>query len=115
MKKQLTMVLSFLFITIFSFAQTKDSTATEKIKVWGSCDMCKTKIEKAAKAAGTITADWNEESKILNVTYLASKSNNKKIQQKIADAGYDTQDLRATDAAFNKLPGCCKYDRKPQL
>ena len=74
----------------------------------------KTKIEKAAKAAGAATADWNDESKVLNVTYSATKSNNKKIQQKVADAGYDTQDLRTTDAAFNKLPGCCKYDRKPQ-
>ena len=114
MKKQLTMVLSLLFVSMFSFAQTKDTTSTEKIKVWGNCDMCKTKIEKAAKAAGAATADWNDESKILYVTYSASKSNNKKIQQKIADAGYDTQDERATDAAFNKLPGCCKYDRKPQ-
>jgi mercuric ion binding protein len=115
MKKQLTMVLTFLFITMFSFAQTKDSTTIEKIKVWGNCDMCKTKIEKAAKSAGAATADWNEESKILNVTYSASKNNNKKIQLKVADAGYDTQDLRASDAAYNKLPGCCKYDRKPQL
>jgi hypothetical protein len=114
MKKQLTMVLSFLLVSMFSFAHTKDSTLTEKIKVWGICDMCKTKIEKAAKAAGAATADWNDESKVLNVTYSASKSNNKKIQQKVADAGYDTQDLRATDAAFNKLPGCCKYDRKPE-
>ena len=114
MKKHLTMVLTFLFVSMFSFAQTKDSTATEKIKVWGNCDMCKTKIEKAAKAAGAATADWNDESKILNVTFAASKSNNKKIQQKVADSGNDTQDLRATEAAFNKLPGCCKYDRKPQ-
>ncbi len=114
MKKQLTMVLSFLCITLFSFAQTKDSTFTEKINVWGNCNMCKNKIEKAAKAAGATTADWNDETKILYVTYTASKSNNKKIQQKVADAGYDTQDLRASDAAFNKLPGCCKYDRKPQ-
>jgi len=114
MKKQLTMVLSFLLVSMFSFAQTKDSTLTEKIKVWGICDMCKTKIEKAAKAAGAATADWNDESKVLNVTYSATKSNNKKIQQKVAYAGYDTQDLRTTDAAFNKLPGCCKYDRKPQ-
>lgn len=112
MKKQLTFILSFLFISIFSFAQTKSASTTEKIKVWGNCEMCKTKIEKAAKSAGASDAMWNEEAKILTVTYTTSKTSNKKIQEKVAAAGYDTQDATATDAAYKNLPGCCQYDRK---
>jgi hypothetical protein len=34
------------------------------------------------------------------------------IQQKIADAGYDTPKFKATDAAYNSLDKCCQYDRQ---
>ncbi len=116
MKTQITFLLSFLFVSLFSFAQTpkaKPTTqTTEKIKVWGNCDMCKAKIEKAAKAAGASYALWNEDAKMLTVKYAATKTSNKKIQDKVAAAGYDTQNATATENAYNKLPGCCKYDRK---
>jgi hypothetical protein len=29
----------------------------------------------------------------------------------IANAGHDTEMHKATDEAYNKLPGCCKYER----
>lgn len=103
-----------LFISIFavnfSFAQT--STKKETIKVWGNCGMCKTTIEKAARKAGATAANWNEDSKELNVTYVVAKTNATKIQEAIANAGYDTQDLIANDKAYNNLHGCCKYERK---
>ncbi len=113
MKKQLLFIASFLFISLFSFAQTTTTATTEKIKVWGNCEMCQSKIEKAAKAAGASYALWNEEAKLLTVTYEPSKTSSKKIQEKVAAAGYDTQDLTASDKAYKNLPGCCQYDRKP--
>ena len=112
MKKQLSFIASFLLLCICSFAQTKTDATTEKIKVWGNCEMCKEKIEKAAKTAGASYALWNEEAKILTVKYEASKTSNKKIQEKVAAAGYDTQDVTATEKAYKNLPGCCQYDRK---
>jgi hypothetical protein len=112
MKKQLSFLLSFVLIVIGSYAQTKPVAKTEKIKVWGNCEMCKSKIEKAATAAGASYALWNEEAKILTVKYAAAKTTNLKIQQKIAAAGYDTQDVTATDEAYKNLPECCQYDRK---
>lgn len=111
MKKQFSILASFLFISIFTFAQSK--TTTEKIKVWGNCEMCKEKIEKAAKQAGATEATWNEEAKVLTVTYASSKTSNKKIQEKVAAAGYDTEAVTATNKAYKNLPGCCQYDRKP--
>ena len=93
--------------SLFAFAQSN----TDTIKVWGNCDMCKEKIEKAAKDAGATAADWNSETMKLIVSYDASKSSNKKIQMKIASVGYDTQDVNASKASYNKLDKCCQYKR----
>lgn len=102
-------LVCILFISISTFAQKNKS---EDIKVWGNCGMCKSTIEKAAKSAGAAEADWNEDTKILTVSYDASNSGNQKIQKAVAAAGYDTQDLTAPEDVYNKLHGCCKYDRK---
>jgi mercuric ion binding protein len=104
---------SFLFICLFTFAQTKIKNAkTEAIKVWGNCGMCKSHIEKAAKAGGATYAVWNKDSKLLNIRYESSKTNSRQIQQKIAAAGYDTKDYTGDAKAYEELDECCKYDRK---
>lgn len=89
------------------FAQEK----TEKIKVSGECGMCKGKIEKAAKAAGATYAVWSVDAKELTVKYNSTSSNSAKIQESVAAAGYDTEKVKATDEAYNKLDGCCQYER----
>lgn len=93
-------------------AQSKADLSKETIKVWGNCGMCKVRIEKAAKEAGATTAVWNEETKMLSVSYLSSKTSLTAIEQKIAAAGHDTQNVLAGEDGYTKLPGCCKYDRK---
>jgi copper chaperone CopZ len=102
-------LLFSIFAINFSFAQT--AVKKEAIKVAGNCGMCKNKIEKAAKAGGAATANWNEDTKVLNVSYNSSKSNSEKIQKAIAASGYDTQGFKANDKSYNKLMSCCKYDR----
>jgi periplasmic mercuric ion binding protein len=104
-------ILFSLFISNTSFAQ-KATIKNDTVKVWGNCGMCKAKIEKAAKSAGATKAIWNEESKMLQVTYNTGKSSNAKIQEAIAKTGYDTQDYSADNTAYTKLHGCCQYDRK---
>lgn len=107
------LLTSFIFIAIFSFAQTKNNNPiTEKIKVWGNCEMCKNTIEKSAKKAGASYALWNADAKLLTVKFNTAKTSNKKIQETIAAAGYDTQDFTAPDEAYNNLHECCKYERK---
>ncbi len=105
-----TAVLFSLF-TLHTNAQ-KTALTKETIKVWGNCGMCKTTIEKAAKKAGAAVANWSEETHELQVSYAAAKTTSKKIQQSIANAGYDTQDVTADNGAYKKLHGCCQYDRK---
>ena len=107
--------IAVLFIgTMFSkstFAQAQASVK-ENIKVWGSCEMCKKKIEKAAKSAGAETAVWDVDSHMLALEFTTDKTNNMKIQEAIAKVGYDTQDVTGDNKAYDKLHGCCKYDRK---
>ena len=58
-------IYAVILFSIFSFNLSyAQSVKNDTIKVWGNCGMCKTKIEKAAKAAGASTANWNEETKI---------------------------------------------------
>ena len=110
--KTLSLFAAILF-SIFSInTSTAQTTKTETIKVWGNCGMCKTTIEKAAKKAGAKTANWNEDSKELKVSYSAKKTSSAKIQEAIAKSGYDTQDFTAVNSAYDNLHGCCKYDRK---
>lgn len=112
--KTLSIFASFLFsiLALSTYAQKATSNAKETMKVWGNCGMCKSTIEKAAKKGGAATADWDKETKVLTVSYPTDKSSSQQIQQAIAKAGYDTQDLTGDDKAYSKLPGCCHYDRK---
>lgn len=106
--KILSVAIAMLGVSSFAVAQTK----TETFKVSGNCGMCKTKIEKAAKEAGVKDASWDTDTKVLTVFYKNSSTNTAKIQQKIAEAGYDNPGFKATNEAYDKLHGCCKYDRE---
>ena len=92
-----------------SFAQ---KTTTENFKVSGECGTCKKKIEKAAKEAGATYALWNVDSKVLTVKYSSTSTNTAKIQESIANTGYDTPGYKATEEAYNKLDKCCQYERE---
>jgi len=112
--KTLSLFAAIIF-SIFSINTTEaQTTKTDTIKVWGNCGMCKSTIEKAAKKAGAKKADWNEDTKELKVTYAVNKTTSDKIQQSIANSGYDTQDFTAVQTAYDNLHGCCKYDRKAE-
>jgi mercuric ion binding protein len=85
---------------------------TEKIKVYGSCGMCKTRIEKASNSVkGVSKATWDSEVSMLTVTYDGSKTTTLKIEEAVSKVGHDTDHTKATDKAYNSLPGCCQYDR----
>lgn len=110
--------IQFIAVLIFGIFSNSNSIAQanalkkETIKVWGNCGTCKKKIEKAAKSAGANTAIWDADKQELSVSYNSSKSSSEKIQQAVAGAGYDTQDVKGDDKAYKKLDACCKYPRK---
>ena len=104
----MSLVTVFLFGAMSVFAANK----TEKVKVNGKCDMCKARIEKTAKAvSGVSSANWDKNTKMMELTFDDSKTNVKKVETAIASVGHDTELVKATDAAYDKLPSCCHYDR----
>jgi periplasmic mercuric ion binding protein len=106
--KVLSLVAMFVLGTFTVFAGEK----TEKFKVKGNCGMCEKRIEKAANSVdGVSTADWDKESKMIEVAFDDEKTDVHKVHKAIAKAGHDTKMHKAKDEVYSELPGCCKYDR----
>lgn len=112
MKTKILSLLSLFMIgTLALFAGNK----TEKFKVYGNCGMCETRIEKAAKAVpGVETANWDKETKMIEVTFDDSKTDTDKIELAIAEVGHDTVKHKAKDSVYDELPECCLYEREKQ-
>lgn len=110
--------LKFMLIAVFAItaspllAQQPFTSKTDTIKVYGECGMCKNRIQKALKMDGISTAAWNTETKLLTVTYSPQAISNDDIQKSIAAVGHDTEKYQADDKIYEKLPGCCHYERK---
>jgi mercuric ion binding protein len=106
--KVLSLVVMFVFGTFMVFAADK----SKKFEVKGNCGMCEKRIEKAALGVdGVSKADWSKETKKLDVTFDDTKTSLDKVEVAIAKAGHDTPKHKASTEVYNKLPGCCKYDR----
>lgn len=81
-----------------------------ELYVAGLCDMCKERIEKAAKSVrGVYLADWNPTTKKLKIEFDNRQTSTQKIQIAIAKVGHDTETAKADDSTYNALPDCCKY------
>ncbi len=107
-----TKVLSLVTLIMMGAISVFAGNKTEKIEVKGNCGMCESRIEKAVKAVdGVSKADWDKETKKLEVTFDNAKTNLDKIEVAIAKVGHDTPHHKASDEVYNELPGCCKYDR----
>jgi periplasmic mercuric ion binding protein len=109
----------FLFVAVLiagsSAILATGSVKTEKFMVYGNCGMCETRIEKAAKSvAGVVSAEWDKKTGMIEVTSKNQSTDLQKVHMAIAKAGHDTDIQKATDEAYNKLHGCCKYERKSE-
>ncbi|MDZ7742477.1 MAG: heavy-metal-associated domain-containing protein [Bacteroidota bacterium] len=96
----------------FGSLQAQD-VKKEEFKVYGNCGMCEARIEKAAKGVdGVSSADWDQETKMIEVTYDPGELEMMDIHKAIAKVGHDTEKVEAEDKVYEGLPGCCKYERK---
>lgn len=115
--KNLSKIFGFLvvFNILFAGATLKaqpEAVVTETFKVWGNCDMCKTTIEKSLKSVdGMKSAKWNVKTKMITVKFEASKVSLETVKKTIAASGYDTEEFKASNEAYEKLHSCCQYDR----
>lgn len=87
---------------------------TQTIKVSGTCDMDKRRIETAAYTVkGVKSAVWDQYAQVLTLKYSVFKKDAaSNVQKKIALAGNDTEQYKADDAAYQSLPECCHYQRR---
>jgi Cu(I)/Ag(I) efflux system membrane fusion protein len=80
------------------------------LAIKGSCEMCKKRIEKAAKDVEGVTfAEWHLEGQEMHLHFDTNKTSLKAVSEAIAKIGYDTELDKAPDEAYNALPDCCKY------
>lgn len=80
------------------------------LEVQGLCEMCKERIETAAKSVkGVSSAMWDIEKKVLHLNFDPDQTNLDAISKAIAKAGHDTDRDKADQAAYDALPDCCKY------
>lgn len=106
-------MLTMTVIAFFGVASVFGQTKTEKFKVYGNCGMCEDRIEKAANSVdGVSAAEWNKETKMIEVKLDESKTDVHKVHMAIAKVGHDTEMHKAKDEVYKELPGCCKYDRE---
>ena len=97
-------------------AAHRDQGKTITFFVDGLCGMCKKRIETAAKTVkGVDAADWDVESRILTLFTSQVELEATAIHQAVVAVGHDTESLKASDEAYEKLHACCKYRDPKQI
>jgi len=109
--KKTSAFIAFLFFSLSPFAgeANKKKVETAEFTVSGVCGMCEKRIENAALIKGVRLADWNKQTQKIKIIYSPDKTDELTIHQTIAKAGHDTEKVKATDEAYEKLHDCCKY------
>jgi mercuric ion binding protein len=111
--KKLVLVMLIMLAGFTMQAQEKNKNAKAEIGVSGNCGECKKRIEKAAYSVkGVKSADWHVDHQDLHLVYDENKCSLEDIRKAVAGTGHDTDEVKATDEAYNGLHGCCKYDRE---
>lgn len=101
------------FFSISAVAQdTKSKNKKVEMKVAGNCEMCEKRIEKAAfSVKGVKSAEWHADHKDIHLIIDENKCSKEDVAKAIAKAGHDTEIVKAKDEDYERLHGCCLYDR----
>lgn len=106
------MLVFLLFSGITSFGQAKKTQATDTVisfKVFGVCEMCKDRIEKAVKIKGVRSGIWDMETGQLSLVYNPTQVSLAKIENRIVAAGHDIENKKSVISVYEALPKCCHY------
>jgi len=80
------------------------------LNVKGNCEMCKERIEKAAKGVeGVSFANCEIDKQVLHLNYDPDKTSPDAVAQAVAAVGHDTDKYKADQATYDGLPSGCKY------
>lgn len=103
--------LIFLFFISLHTVGVAQQDSSITFETAGNCAMCKQRIEKAAKVSGVSEATWNIENGMTTVIFNSGKTSSQQIKQSIANAGHDTDEIRAEEEIYEELHQCCLYPR----
>jgi mercuric ion binding protein len=91
-------------------AKKQPTMVTTTFTVYGNCGKCKKNIERPFKEMqGVEKATWDKKTKQFTITYDPTVLTERRIKEIIAEQGYDSDDVKASDEAYAKLPKCCRY------
>lgn len=112
MKKIILLLLISMFGIVTQAQEKKNKNAKYTIDVNGNCEQCKKRIEKAAFGVfGVKSADWHIDDHTLHLLLNEQKSSITDVKNAVAKAGHDTDVVKATEADYQSLHSCCKYER----
>jgi cation transport ATPase len=114
--KNIKNVLLVLWVVIAGFSaqaqEKKNKNAKYTFEVNGNCDQCQRRIQKAAfGVSGVKMANWDVDSHQLSLILNEEKASLLQVKQAIAKIGHDTDEVKASDANYDNLHSCCKYER----
>lgn len=111
MKNYILLIFYLLILSFFANAQSGSIIADSTIsfKVFGACEICKVRIENAAKGRGVKSVEWNVDSKILTLSIIPFQVSKEKIENRIVAVGHDIENKKAKEIIYNELPSCCRY------
>ncbi len=107
----------FMLVALISLSATaqekKNKNAKYDVEINGNCEQCKKRIEKAAYAvSGVKSAVWDIGDHQLHLIINEEKTSVGEVKKAVAKVGHDSDDVKATDEAYEGLHSCCRYQRK---
>lgn len=112
------LLMGFLLIPVDLIAREESGNTPGEaaFTVLGNCGMCKDRIERAAYSVrGVRSAEWNEDTQMIEVRYRPNRTNQEEIERAIAEVGHDTENFLADDETYENLHHCCIYPRDPEM
>jgi len=112
--KNIFVLILFTFFTISISAQnSKNEKAVIQTNI--DCDHCKACEtcgqnfqDNLYKISGLKMYELDEEAMTITVYYNGKKTSLEKIKTAITKLGYDADELKADEVAYEKLDACCK-------
>lgn len=102
-------LFALLVIAGSSFGQTKP---VEKVIIKTPtilCEECQIKLESYLKREpGIMALKVDFKRKITTVTFMTDRNNIEQLKTAISNAGFDADEIAADEAAYKKLPKCCR-------
>ena len=107
---KLVMVLLFAGVGVTMAQAKKGTMVTAKIATpTVQCEQCKNRIEKSLlREEGIASSKVDYKHGITTVKFFSDRTNIENVKTAIANAGYDADNVTASEEAYTRLPTCCK-------